>query len=61
MQKQFINITDKEEFKEDHTALSDAIIESEILARIFANGCSLMKQMYFPFRMIPKEYQRKVA
>ena len=54
-------ITDKEEFKEDHTALSDAIIESEILARIFANGCSLMKQMYFPFRMIPKEYQRKVA
>ena len=50
-------ITDQEDFKEDHTALSDAIIESEILARIFANGCSPMKAMYFPYRLIPKEYR----
>ena len=50
-------VTDQEDFKEDHTALSDAIIESEILARIFANGCSPMKAMYFPYRLIPKEYR----
>ena len=52
-------VTDQEDFKEDHTALSDAIIESEILARIFANGCSPMKAMYFPYRLIPKEYRTK--
>ena len=52
-------ISQDESFVEDHTALSDAIIESEILARIFANGGTLRKQMYFPFRLIPKEYQRK--
>ena len=50
-------VTDQEDFKEDHTALSDAIIESEILARIFANGCSPMKAIYFPYRLIPKEYR----
>lgn len=55
-------ITDTEDFIEDHTALSDAIIESEILARIFANGCKPQKQIYFPFRLIPQEYRRlKVA
>ena len=56
-------VTDQNDFVEDHTALSDAIIESEILARIFANGCSLMKAMYFPYRLIPKEIrtQKRVA
>ena len=56
-------VTDQNDFIEDHTALSDAIIESEILARIFANGCSLMKAMYFPYRLIPKEIrtQKRVA
>ena len=52
-------ISQDENFVEDHTALSDAIIESEILARVFASGGTLRKQMYFPFRLIPKEYQRK--
>lgn len=52
-------ISQDENFIEDHTALSDAIIESEILARVFASGGTLRKQMYFPFRLIPKEYQRK--
>ena len=45
-------IKDTENFKEDHTALSDACIESEILARIFANGCKPQKQIYFPYRLI---------
>ena len=52
-------ITQNNEFIEDHTALSDAIIESEILARIFATGGTLQKQMYFPYRLLPKEYRRK--
>ena len=52
-------VTDQNDFIEDHTALSDAIIESEILARIFANGCSPMKAMYFPYRLILKEYRTK--
>lgn len=45
-------IKDTNDFVEDHTALSDAIIESEILVRIFANGCKPQKQIYFPFRLI---------
>lgn len=45
-------ITDDTDFCEDHTALSDAIIESEILTRIFANGCKPQKQIYFPFRLV---------
>ena len=45
-------IKDTENFKENHTALSDACIESEILARIFANGCKPQKQIYFPYRLI---------
>jgi hypothetical protein len=54
-------ITDNADFIEEHTALADALIESEILARIFRTGCGLHKQMYFPFRLIPKEYQRQGA
>lgn len=55
-------ITDQTNFVEDHTAYSDACIEAEILARIFANGCKPQKQVYFPYRLIPKElYQDKVA
>lgn len=55
-------ITDQTDFIEDHTAYSDACIEAEILARIFANGCKPQKQIYFPYRLIPKElYQDKVA
>ena len=55
-------ITDQTDFIEDHTAFSDACIEAEILARIFANGCKPQKQVSFPFRLIPKElYQNKVA
>lgn len=45
-------VNDTEDFVEEHTALSDAIIESEILARIFANGCGLQKQEYMPFRKL---------
>ena len=45
-------ITDESSFCEDHTALSDAVIESEILARIFANGCKPQKQIYFPFKLV---------
>lgn len=45
-------ITQEQDFKEDHTALSDAIIESEILARIFRIGCKPTKQIYFPFRLV---------
>lgn len=52
-------ITDQEDFIEDHTAYSDACIEGEILARIFANGCKPTKQIYFPFRLIPTEYRHK--
>lgn len=55
-------ITDQTDFIEDHTAYSDACIEAEILARIFANGCKPQKQIYFPYRLIPKElYQDRVA
>jgi hypothetical protein len=54
-------ITDQENFIEDHTAYSDACIEAEILARIFANGCKPQKQISFPFRLIPKELYREVA
>lgn len=55
-------IADQKDFKEDHTAFSDACIESEILARIFANGCKPQKQVFFPFKLIPKElYQKQVA
>ncbi len=55
-------ITDQENFIEEHTALADAEIESEILARIFANGCKPQKQIYFPHRLIPKElYKERVA
>lgn len=55
-------ITDQTDFVEDHTAYSDACIEAEILARIFANGCKPQKQIYFPYRLIPKElYQTQVA
>ena len=53
-------ITDQKDFKEDHTAYSDACIEGEILTRIFANGCKPQKQIYFPFRLIPN-YHKKVA
>lgn len=52
-------ITQEDNFIEDHTAYSDACIEAEILARIFANGCKPQKQMYFPFRLIPLEYRHK--
>mgnify|MGYP003334756215 FL=1 len=45
-------VNDTEDFVEEHTALSDAIIESEILARVFANGCSLQKQEIMPFRKL---------
>ena len=55
-------ITDQTNFIEDHTAYSDACIEAEILTRIFANGCKPQKQVYFPYRLIPKElYQTQVA
>ena len=54
-------ITDNADFIEEHTALADAQIESEILARIFRTDCGLHKQIYFPFRLIPKEYQRQGA
>ena len=54
-------ITDQTEFKEEHTALADAEIEAEILARIFANGCKPQKQVYFPYRLIPKELYKEVA
>lgn len=54
-------ITQKDNFKEDHTAYSDARIESEILTRILANGCKPQKQVFFPFRLIPKELIAEVA
>lgn len=54
-------ITDQKDFKEEHTALADAEIESEILARIFANGCKPQKQIYFPYRLIPKELIKEFA
>lgn len=54
-------ITDQTDFKEEHTALADAEIEAEILARIFANGCKPQKQVYFPYRLIPKELYKEVA
>ncbi len=47
-------VSGEENFIEEHTAFSDACIESEILTRIFANGCKPQKQIYFPFRLIPK-------
>lgn len=47
-------INDLDDFKEDHTALSDAIIESEILARIFANKGTLQKQEFMAFRKLKR-------
>lgn len=52
-------IIDDDTFIEDHTALSDALIESEILTRIFATGGTLQKQRWFPYHLIPKEYRTK--
>lgn len=43
------------EFLEDHTALSDSIIETKILQRILKNNISnLSKMEYFPYRLAQK-------
>lgn len=45
-------IDDKYNFVEDHTALSDAEIETAILMKGLKNGKKIIGIIYFPFRML---------
>lgn len=48
-------ITDQNNFEEDHTALSDSIIETEILHRILRIKITIQnKFVYMPFRLVRK-------
>lgn len=46
-----------EDFIEDHTALSDAIIESHILTKILAKGKIVPNIQVFPFRELGETYK----
>lgn len=48
-------------FIEEHTAYEDSIIENEILQECFKRGIKPQKQVYLPYRLIPKELYKEVA
>ena len=50
-EKVFQYITQNFDFIENHTALDDSIIESQILARIFKSTSKLCKQIFMPYRL----------
>ena len=54
-------ISGNNNFIEEHTAYEDSIIENEILQECFKRGIEPQKQVYFPYRLIPKELYKKVA
>lgn len=45
-------LSDKYDFVEDHTALSDALIESEILLHTLKRGKKVLGIVYFPFKVL---------
>ena len=53
----FQYLTKDHEFIEDHTALSDAIIESQILAKALKKGKVEPNIEAFPFRNLGKTYE----
>lgn len=53
----FSYLTENEDFIEDHTALSDAVIESEILRKILTKGKLEPTMGAFPFRELGETYK----
>lgn len=53
----FSYLTDDEDFIEDHTALSDAIIENEILRKLLSKGKVEPSMGAFPFRELGETYK----
>lgn len=47
-----INSNNDNKFIEQHTALSDAEIETQILSRIFKTNTNICSQVFMPFRLI---------
>lgn len=54
-------ISGEKNFIEEHTAYQDSDIENQILQECFKRGVEPQKQVYFPYRLIPKELYKEVA